>query len=366
MAFALVQLPAPQNAGHWPRVHGALLLSALLLCSGIVRSQPTGSPPVPAKAEEVSASKSPKQSEKAGASATEAKPRAATKKQSTPAQPSQPGQAAKGTAGGAATANRGSACLANFMKAQELRTGGQWLQARKSLRRCGQRSCSDVVRVKCVEWLGELQGQLPSIVIAAKDKGGNDLSSVSLTIDGNLVPFKKARLGIELDPGEHALELRHKGRRRGVRIVLAAGEKNRAVRVTFARRLQPKELKAAERAKTAGWTPLQIATVASFSSAAVAVAIGSVTGVLALERATDVAAACEFRTCNPPDFPVYDGGLGLAHASTVSFSLGAAALVGGLTVWLVDRASNKKEKKKRSDLGFVWRGRHGAMARWDF
>ena len=156
---------------------------------------------------------------------------------------------------------------------------------------------------------------------------------------------------------------------RGVRIALTAGEKNRAVRVTFPGVLQPgvQGTTVALEGDPNPWRPKQVAALIGLSSAAVAIGIGSVTGVLALNRFSDVAAACEFRTCNPPDFPVYDGGLALAHASTVSFSLGAAALVGGVTLLLVDRANQKSGTgKETTRTGLRFGGPGGAIAGWAF
>ena len=83
-----------------------------------------------------------------------------------------------------------------------------------------------------------------------------------------------------------------------------------------------------------------------FGVGAVGVIVGSITGALAMVRSDDVATACEYDICNPPDFPLYDAGIGLAHTTTVSFSIGGAGIAAGVVVLLLSRKgkANKKDE----------------------
>src|SRR5579863_2417832 len=94
-------------------------------------------------------------------------------------------------------------CVTANESAQDLRRLSQLRAARTQLARCVSASCPGPVREDCAQRLTEVDLAMPTLVLVAKDKAGNDLSSVLVTMDG--LPFADSLDGsaVQVDPGEH-------------------------------------------------------------------------------------------------------------------------------------------------------------------
>jgi hypothetical protein len=124
-------------------------------------------------------------------------------------------------------------CISSYSQAQDLRKGGQLLDARRQLLVCVRDSCPVLLRQDCASWLSEVEALIPSIVLAVRDDQGHDLVGVSITIDGKPVTSLDGR-PIELEPGEHVLLFsrdRHSPSEQ--KIVVREGEKARAIVATL-------------------------------------------------------------------------------------------------------------------------------------
>lgn len=101
-------------------------------------------------------------------------------------------------------------------------------------RACSQPSCPAIVRKDCAKWLSEVDETQPSIVIAAQDAAGADLSAVKVLVDDRQVATKADGSPIVVDPGEHTLRVEAPGHAPLTqRLVVRVSEKNRLVRVVF-------------------------------------------------------------------------------------------------------------------------------------
>src|SRR5579859_526942 len=63
-------------------------------------------------------------------------------------------------------------CRRAYEQAQLNRRDEKLLAAREQLRICGGDSCPAVARADCVEWLGQVQGAIPSVVPEARGPSG--------------------------------------------------------------------------------------------------------------------------------------------------------------------------------------------------
>jgi hypothetical protein len=82
----------------------------------------------------------------------------------------------------------------------------------------------------CTKWLRDLDESAPTIVLAAKDDQGNDLTDVNVTFDG--APFVTLLDGkpVEVDVGEHVIRFTREGSLPvEQKLLLRAGEKARVV-----------------------------------------------------------------------------------------------------------------------------------------
>lgn len=126
-------------------------------------------------------------------------------------------------------------CLTAYGSAQKSRAAKRFLEARDQLLLCARPECPELARKDCSEWLADIQKDLPSIVIVATDAQGQDLTDVSVFVDGATVPQQISGEAIQLDPGPHTVRFERAGSAPvEQKILLRVGERNRALRVTFA------------------------------------------------------------------------------------------------------------------------------------
>jgi len=124
-------------------------------------------------------------------------------------------------------------CLDAYEANQRLRHDGKLTQARDKLLICVAKSCPKLVRPDCIRWLSEVEQQLPSIVIAAKDVAGADTMDVAVFIDGEQVAKTIDGRPIFIDPGPHAVRFVHKGKSTERSLVVQQGVKSRIIEVSF-------------------------------------------------------------------------------------------------------------------------------------
>ncbi len=128
------------------------------------------------------------------------------------------------------------ACIRAAEDGQAARDGGQLLRARELFAVCAARECPTVLRRDCTGWLEEARRQTPSLVVVARDTAGRDLVDAQVSVDGALRQPQLDGSAVELDPGVHVVRVQAAGIEPDEeRVVLAAGEKNRTLNVTFAR-----------------------------------------------------------------------------------------------------------------------------------
>ncbi len=126
------------------------------------------------------------------------------------------------------------ACMAAPVEGQKLRQAGRLLDARARFSHCAIASCPPEIVQDCTRWVAELETTLPSVVLAARDGGGADVTGVRVSIDHG-PPIDLTGRGLALDPGRHHFVFRRSGSPDlEQQIMLLEGEKNRAVTATFA------------------------------------------------------------------------------------------------------------------------------------
>jgi hypothetical protein len=125
-------------------------------------------------------------------------------------------------------------CLAASEQGQNQRDDGLYRTARESFLKCSRDACPKVIAQSCTRWLRELDQDAPTVVLGAKDAQGNDLTDVTVLLDGK--PFATLLDGkpLESDAGEHILRFERNGSvPTEQKLVLRAGEKARVVTVTL-------------------------------------------------------------------------------------------------------------------------------------
>src|SRR5204863_1856230 len=98
-----------------------------------------------------------------------------------------------------------------------------------------QNACPAFVQSDCAQWLTEVQRELPTIVVVAKDKSGEDTVAVSVFLDDQALLTQLDGKAVAIDPGVHKLRFELEGAEPiAQQIVIRQGQKDRVVPVSFA------------------------------------------------------------------------------------------------------------------------------------
>ena len=120
-------------------------------------------------------------------------------------------------------------CLAATNEGQDLRGEGKLRAAREQFLLCAREVCPGALRTECTKWVGELDADIPSIVVRVT-RDQLDVEGANVTLDG--APIALDGKPIVLDPGPHTLVASAPPPAAGSseqKLVLATGEKNRSV-----------------------------------------------------------------------------------------------------------------------------------------
>jgi hypothetical protein len=125
-------------------------------------------------------------------------------------------------------------CVAAHADSQRLRSEAKLTEAREKLIACTRPECPGAVRSDCAKWLGEVQDELPSVVVVATDANGGDVADVKIIVDGKVVASELNGQPVLLDPGARTLRFEREGSSPVERkLVIRVGERNRRVEVQF-------------------------------------------------------------------------------------------------------------------------------------
>jgi len=124
------------------------------------------------------------------------------------------------------------ACVAASTDGQTLRKEDKLLEAREKFHACAEDPCPEVVKSRCTRWLSEIEGEIPSVIVRAKDAGGADVLDIDVTIDGRATQVGRQE---PLDPGEHVVIVKRPGgQSKEERFLLVDGERARVLTVHLA------------------------------------------------------------------------------------------------------------------------------------
>jgi hypothetical protein len=128
-----------------------------------------------------------------------------------------------------------NACIAAFDRGQRARSDKKLREAQTELLVCTRESCPAVLRTDCAGVLRSVQSAVPTIVLAADDGEGHDVTDATVHVGTERVAEKLDGRAIEFDPGAYDFRFeRPGGAIVTVHAALREGEKNRVVRASFA------------------------------------------------------------------------------------------------------------------------------------
>jgi hypothetical protein len=218
---------------------------------------------------------------------------------------------------------QGTTCAVSAERGQQLQSDGKLIAAREQYLVCGRPDCPAVVKRDCTGWLESVEKSLPTVVFAAR-AGGQDLVDVRVRVDGELIATALDGRAVFVDPGAHILALEVGDKRVQQRVVVAEGEKNRKVTVTF-----PDEAPVSREHEhaTAPSRPVPVATYVLGAVALVAFGGFVAFGVSGRSQLDDLHACAG--SCSPWDVSALRRDMVLTDVS-----LGVGVVAAALATWL--------------------------------
>jgi hypothetical protein len=228
-------------------------------------------------------------------------------------------------------------CIAANDHAQEFRQAGKLGKAREQLLLCVTQSCPGPVREDCAQRLDEVDRAMPTIVFEVKDSSGNDVSAVTVTMDGQ--PFAQTVGGaaVAVDPGEHHFVFEAMGSPSTVRvIVIREADKDRRVQVVLGAASATTSGPPDAVAPSDGSTQRTIGLVVG-GAGIVGLVLGSVFGLVSkstYDNAFQNECGSNPRTCSTQGGQDGQSAHSQATISTVGFIAGGVLLAGGAVLYL--------------------------------
>lgn len=234
--------------------------------------------------------------------------------------------------------------MADCIRANELsinlRAKDHLREAREQLLVCAARTCPGEVRAQCEQHLIEVNAQIPTIVFEAKDAAGNDLSAVSVSMDGKPLADRLEGTAISIDPGQHSFHFESAGVPPVDKsFVLHESEKERRERIPFSAPIGAAAPLPAVAATSvaSSWSSLKTVGVVIGGAGIVGLGIGSAFGVMAASDKNS--AGCDANGYCAPG-PLGDARTH-ANVSTVAFVAGGVMLASGVALVLFAPSGSK-------------------------
>ena len=126
------------------------------------------------------------------------------------------------------------ACVASFDRGQRAQSDRALRRALSELIVWSQESCPAVLRADCAGVLAEVHSALPSVVFAADDGNGHELTDVKVYAGTELLAAKLDGRAVSVDPGTFDLRFERVGQPAlVVSRMIREGEKSRVIRVSL-------------------------------------------------------------------------------------------------------------------------------------
>jgi hypothetical protein len=124
-------------------------------------------------------------------------------------------------------------CVTAHERGLALQEQGAFIAARAQFTRCASAVCPLMVLEECAKLTQVMSAAIPTVVLAARDPEGRELSEVQVKVDGKPFVTHLDGRAKELDVGEHTFEFAGNGATQRQKAVLREGEKQRVIQVTL-------------------------------------------------------------------------------------------------------------------------------------
>jgi hypothetical protein len=236
-----------------------------------------------------------------------------------------------------------AACIAASEQALSLRKEGKLHDELKQLAVCAEASCPAEVVAECARRIADVDAAMPTLILGAKDGAGNDLSAVTVSMDGAVLVRSLDGRPIAIDPGAHLFRFETPGQPPLEKtLVLREREKDRRENVVVG---APPVAAPPAATVTVGSaappppshvSPRKTLALVSGGLGVAGVALGAVFGAFASSIQSREKRDCSESACSsrPQAVADYDAATKDATGSTIAFAAGGVFLAGAVALWL--------------------------------
>lgn len=218
----------------------------------------------------------------------------------------------------------------------------------------------------------ELGTRIPSVIVVVQNAEPG--STPQITFDGEAVPAAAAQAPRKVNPGKHTV-IAKSGANEKTEDVTVAEKETKTVTIDLAKKIVAPppvvdEPEAATPSKPgSGW---KIVMWSGFAVGAVGVGVGSVTGIMAFSKTSDVEGKCPTpTTCPRAEQSNLDSARSMGTISTVMFIVGGAGIGVGILGLVMSNKSNgdtvppssaaTARVRVRPEVGPTWMGLSGSF-----
>jgi hypothetical protein len=247
-------------------------------------------------------------------------------------------------------------CLAANDKSISMRNEHKLLGARAQTLVCAASSCPAEIRKECERRIDLVNGSIPTVVFEAKDGNGNDLTAVTVKMDGALLAERLEGTAISLDPGAHTFVFDSAGQPQITKqLVLREGQKDRRETIQFgtpggastakpsatvATAATPSPSAMSSDAAKGGGDTQKILGFGTIGLGVVGIAVGTIFGLQSMSKHNDAKAACPAACADENGVKLWDDARSAGNVATIGFVVGALGLAGGTILVLSAKPSS--------------------------
>lgn len=229
------------------------------------------------------------------------------------------------------------------------------LRARSMLQACTRMDCKEWLVSDCSRWLGEVEARVPTVVFAAKNTAGRDLTDVRvLNKAGQEIVVTLDGHAIDVEPGAHTFVfVTRDGKRRELNALVREGAKSQGVTATFdaspeelARAAPPSRERPMEVPRPLRWVGYGTAGLGL-----VGLGIGGLFGLQAISKKNE--ARCDAANlCDDPG--ALDDSRSAARIATAGFVAGGILVAAGVALVLFAPGKTSTTAARGWPLAATW------------
>jgi hypothetical protein len=230
---------------------------------------------------------------------------------------------------------------------------------------CAAPSCPEDIRKECLSHVDEVNAEIPTVIFAAKDAAGADLSAVKVMMDGEVLAERLEGSALSIDPGTHTFTFERAGQASVTKeFTIQQAQKDRRELITFAvpgaataTALQPSPAAPSPMEtgqggqRDQGLGTRRILAIVAGGVGVVGLGVGTAFGVVAMSKKSTAQGICPMTMCaTAVGVSDWNSASSAGTLSTVGFVIGGVGIAGAAVLWFT--APKSSPRAPSTQVGF--------------